>query len=201
MNVAPIFRIKLISIFCAVSLLVLLFWAKKELSRERHYYSSLKSVDVILPDSVPSINQASVDLAMALFSIDKYPEMLPPKLDKNLEHRGITSKQGMNDMVEVAIGPAAFTSWGLLGSTLAHEVEVHVKQSFFLIWLLDELGLDGTGIAERQAYGFELDHARRFSLGNEDKFSINDTMNFYYPIEHGMAAKSQKTAGRLLSMP
>ena len=85
--------------------------------------------------------------------------------------------------MEVTVGPAAFESWGLLGSTLAHELEVHCQQNFTYIRLLDLLGLDGTLKAEREAYQHELSNAGRFHLGEVERENIKATMDFYYPVE------------------
>src|SRR5690606_19202846 len=106
----------------------------------------------------------SIDLAIAMFGIEVPASAEWPVLDKKIEDRGLTTRGAFMDKAKVTIGPAAFTSWALLGSTLAHELEVHCQQNFLFIYLMDLVGLDGTGEAERQAYRHELTNAKRFSL-------------------------------------
>jgi hypothetical protein len=84
---------------------------------------------------------------------------------------------------KVFVGPTAFSSWGMLGSTLAHEVEVHCRQNFPLIVLKDQLGLDGTVEAEREAYEYEIQNAGRFGLDHRDQNLIAATVEYYYPRE------------------
>jgi hypothetical protein len=127
------------------------------------------------------VSQASIDLALVLFGIEVPSTADHPQLDVELRDRGLTSRAAFMDKAHVTVGPAAFTSWGLLGSTLAHELEVHCHQNFLAIYVMDLLGLDGTGAAERQAYVHELRNARRFSLEVADAQMIADTVDYYYP--------------------
>jgi hypothetical protein len=92
----------------------------------------------------------------------------------------------------VLIGPAAFDSWALLGSTLAHEILVHCQQNFFLISVMDLLHLDGTGAAERQAYEYELSHAQQFGLSEDDQELVAATVAYYYPF-----SQTKKSVGNL----
>ncbi|RYZ81305.1 MAG: hypothetical protein EOP04_24245 [Proteobacteria bacterium] len=102
-----------------------------------------------------------------------------------LEDRGLTTLNGYGKKLEVTIGPAAFTSWAVLGSTLAHEVEIHCNQNFSLIRMKDMLGLEGTNGAEREAYMHELSNSDRFKLKEADQASIRETMEYYYPAREG----------------
>lgn len=155
--------------------------ARREIAAKEAFESGLRRVRVTPPPGAPTVSQDSIDLALALFGIELPPSASAPRLDENLRDRGLTSRAAFMEKAEVTIGPAAFTSWGLLGSTLAHELEVHCQQNFLLISVMDAIGLDGTGEAERQAYIHELRNARRFGLGHEDAELIADTMEYYYP--------------------
>ena len=102
-------------------------------------------------------------------------------MDRTISERGITTKASLEKNLSVVVGPSAFKSWSLLASTLSHEIEVHCKQNFLFVRLLDSLGLHGTIAAERQAYQYEIDHSVRFGLSDSEKAAIKDTMEFYYP--------------------
>ena len=152
-----------------------------EVQEQRAYRRAAALIAVKAPDGVPAANQASVDLAMAINGIELPAGAAAPTFDPNLRDRGLTTRGAFMEQAKVTVGPAAFTSWGLLGSTLAHEIEVHCQQNFLAIYVMDAIGMDGTGEAERQAYIHELRNAKRFGLVTEDAELIADTMEYYYP--------------------
>ena len=171
----------------ALVLLALGYQARSSLDEERDFRRSLAKVPTIAPEAPPEIGQDSIDLAMVLYGIEVPKGVTRPEFDRELHDRGMTTRGAFFGQARVTIGPAAFTSWGLLGSTLAHELEVHCRQNFLAIYLLDLVGLDGTGEAERQAYAHELKQARRFGLDIPDAEMIAETMNFYYPEKPRLA--------------
>jgi hypothetical protein len=140
-----------------------------------------KVVKIKPPGSRPMLGQASVDAALVMFDIQVPENAERPRFDPDLDDRGLTTLRGWGRKLEVTVGPSAFTSWGLLGSTLAHELEVHCQQNFALIRLKDLFGLPGTMLAERAAYQHELDNADRFHLNQVERMNIQATMDFYYP--------------------
>jgi len=146
------------------------------------FLQAMDKVNVAVPDSAPAISQHSIDIAVALYGIKVPARALQPKLDDDLEDRGLTTRRIGDDKVSVYIGPSAFSSWALLGSTLAHELEVHCNQNFFMIHLMDSLGMDGTGEAERQAYLYEVVNKKRFGLAEAEAQQIRQTMDYYYPL-------------------
>lgn len=156
-------------------------WAKKEEQVRSGLWADMQDVEVILPDNYPTLNVDSLEVAMAMFGIENPTNVLPLKVDETMYDRGLTSSVSFSNVTEVTIGYAAFENWSILGSTLAHEVEIHSQQNFFLIWAMDTLGLHGTLHAERVAYNHELNDAERFGLNSEDKTMIAETMNYYYP--------------------
>jgi hypothetical protein len=131
--------------------------------------------------TAPVLSQASIDRAVEMFQIRIPEHVNGPTFDPSLADRGLTMKRGVLGKVSVTIGPDAFSSWPLLGSTIAHEVEVHCRQSFVAIHLMDIAGLDGTGIAEREAYAYEIKYAQRFGLTPYDMDLIKSTSSYYYP--------------------
>lgn len=131
--------------------------------------------------SSPTLSQESINTAIQYFKIKIPANINTPTFDPNLPDRGLTIRRGSMSKPIVTIGPDAFSSWALLGSTLAHEVEIHCRQNFIAIHLMDLAGIDGTGFAEREAYGYELRHAKRFGLAPYDQDLIRSTANYYFP--------------------
>ena len=155
---------------------------KQQARKESHLSTNRDTA--MLAATKPEISQKNIDIALKVFNITIPNNTNHPVLDFSLKDRGITQKTGWLTPLEVYIGPEAFTSWGILGSTLAHELEVHCQQSFTWINLLDLLGFRGTEIAERSAYLHEVTNARRFGLSEHEVNSITMTMDFFYPDSH-----------------
>jgi len=101
---------------------------------------------------------------------------------QNLDYRGLTIPGNIIYKTKILLGPEAFVSWGILGSTLAHEIEIHCKQNVYLIILKDLLNLDGTKYAEREAYSHEINNKERFNLTDEEVNSIEEVMNQFYSL-------------------
>lgn len=154
-------------------------WQANEKSKQ--FRESWESVLVKPPQNPPELSQDSIDLAMVMFGIKLSPGAAYPRFERDLVDRGVTVKSNFLDHNRVGIGPAAFRSWGLLGSTLAHELEVHCEQSFLAVWFLDWMGLGGTELAERHAYLHEIKNKKRFGLKGSEVAMIAETLDFYYP--------------------
>lgn len=151
--------------------------ARENQSRSR----VLKTAMVPAVEGQPSVSQESIDKAVTAFQIKVPNNVAGPKLDMSLLDRGLTTRRGALSQITVTIGPDAFSSWSMLASTISHEVEVHCRQNFFAIHLMDLAGMDGTGQAEREAYRYELRNAARFGLAPYDQDLIRSTVNYYYP--------------------
>ncbi|MEY4066658.1 MAG: hypothetical protein RIR26_2866, partial [Pseudomonadota bacterium] len=152
-------------------------------------------------------DQESVLTALTMYSIRVPQHVDGPAFDSELADRGLTTGGLILPNKRVTVGPAAFTSWGVLGSTLAHEIEVHVPQSFFMVVARDTIQNkwtdlrrlagrvvptlapsakevfenDGTWRAEREAYLHEIKNAKRFGLSEEEISSIWRVMDYFYP--------------------
>lgn len=181
--------------------------SKIEANALGRFVQGMQVVQVSPPSRPPVPGQEDLEIAMALFSIATPRGVAAPLFDPDLDDRGLTTGATFFGMKEVSIGPAAFSSWAVLGSTLGHEIEVHGRQSFGRIALYDKfqpflqkvstLGLDfilpqkrgeltselgfGTWAAEREAYQYELNHATRFGLSEIEVRLIRQVMNTYYP--------------------
>ncbi len=188
--------------------------------RYENFKEGLKQVEISAPQSQPSTSQESIDFAMALFSIDLPQTVKGPKFDSKLEDRGLTTGGVLGVQKKVTIGPAAFTSWAILGSTLGHEIEIHARQSFLKIisgdrlskvkWearklagvlvsnlkpsVQEEFEEEGTWKAERDAYMYEVNSAKRFNLTEEELSSILYVMDYYYPAKKNASSKDQNEA-------
>ena len=149
----------------------------KKLSKERitidnsQLFTSIR----ISPSYELHPNQQNLDFAMDIFSIDKPDHVEGPILNHQIRDRGLTFGSGLGTKRRVEIGRPAFMSWGVLGSTLGHEIEIHCKQSFLIIWLSELLQLSGTVYAEREAYEYEEQMAERFGLSESEKAQIRYT--------------------------
>lgn len=154
--------------------------ARSSLAAQEDFFRGMSQIRVMPPAEPPRLNQESIDIALAIFNITVPEGVEHPTLDLSIVDRGLTTLTHKGKLV-VTVGPGAFTSWGLLGSTLAHEIEVHCQQNFAMIRLMDMFGLEGTHKAEREAYHHELEQADRFFLSAEDRLSIAQTMEYFYP--------------------
>ncbi|MGE0174279.1 MAG: hypothetical protein AB7T49_15895 [Oligoflexales bacterium] len=172
-----------LTLLCALTAVVALLVAKKSLSEEDRFIDGLSRVEVVPPDTRPAMSQDSINLALVMFNIEVPENARHPILDPFLVDRGRTTLYGYSEKLEVAVGPNAFTSWSILGATLAHELEVHCHQSFALIRLLDSAGLLGTENAEREAYLHELSGSRRFHLTAQEQENISQTLDYFYPTQ------------------
>ena len=157
------------------------FSANQEIDSRDLFEAEMAQVRVLPPEGKPEVSQESIDLAVAIYGIKIPNSASKPKLDMNLKDRGLTSRGAYIEKADVTIGPAAFSSWSLLASTLGHELEVHCNQNFLFVYLMDVMRLDGTGSAEREAYIYELRNAKRFGLDIVDADMIAETMEYYYP--------------------
>lgn len=194
--------------------------AVREVHAHAAYLKAIAEVEVVAPEASPDFNQESVDIAMVMFSIDHPHTVDSPRYDPALEDRGLTTGGLILPHKTVTVGLTAFTSWAVSGSTLAHEIEIHVDQSFFKIvatdylmgWQMSARRLagksvpalkpsakesfenDGTWAAEREAYMYEIRNAKRFGLTNEELSSIWRVMDFYYPNRKNNSANSHLSA-------
>ena len=137
------------------------------------------SADV--PYGDPQLGQDAINMAIDLFEIQIPKNVKGPFFSSKLEDRGLTLRRGVLSDAIVYIGPEAFSSWSLLGSTLAHEIEIHCRQNFLAIHFQNLSGFDGTGMAEREAYNYELHQAERFGLSAYERDLIRSTMSYFYP--------------------
>jgi len=149
-------------------------------SEEAKFWKAMAKVKVIPPPGAPSAGQASIDLAVIMFGIKVPPNVTGPTFDPSVRDRGITTTNPFFVNSVVRIGPAAFDSWSILASTLAHELEIHCNQRMVFVLALDRLGFDGILAAEQQAYRYELRNAQRFGTNEIDRQAIEDTMNMEY---------------------
>jgi hypothetical protein len=191
-----------------------------ESAQRQRYQSDISKVEVVPPAGAPPQTQASIQTALQMFSIHVPASVEGPYFDAQLDDRGLTTGGLILPQKRVTIGPAAFTSWAVLGSTLAHEIEVHVEQSFLKVVLQDQvtqmyydgrrtLGRwvpelapsaqelfenDGTWKAERDAYMYELSNARRFGLSKAEVASIWRVMDYFYPNKNGSSSEAHLSA-------
>jgi hypothetical protein len=168
---------------CCLSVIVTLLLAEDRMMSKPQLVGQDSYTPVMLAANKPVISQKSIADAIRLFKIKLPEKIIGPTLDLTLQDRGMTSREGYFSRPEVRIGPTAFASWAVLGSTLAHEIEVHCHQNFMKIAALEKIGMRGIDRAERTAYSYELLNSERFGLTSFEQEQIQDTMNRFYPID------------------
>lgn len=158
--------------------------AQAEHYAREDFFSRSVEIPVEAPDTRPEPGQDALDLAIMIFNVSVPDSVATLTYDSDLTDRGKTITNLILRDVHIKIGPAAFSSWAMLGSTLAHEVEIHANQNFLLIYFMDRLGMHGTESAERLAYHYELANVRRFGHTDSELRSINDILAINYPREY-----------------
>ncbi|MEI6832908.1 MAG: hypothetical protein WCL28_02860 [bacterium] len=162
---------------------------KESQARANQLKNNVTDAVAELPYGDPEIGQAAINTALNAFGIQIPKNVKGPFFSEKLEDRGLTLKRGVMADSIVYIGPEAFSSWSLLGSTLAHEIEIHCRQNFLAIHFQNISGFDGTGIAEREAYSYELHQAERFGLSEYERDLIRSTMAYFYPERENRLAQ------------
>ena len=174
-------RFLILSSFLVIS--ALLGMAHRQVRAQEARLATLRAAPVKAPGGLPAPGQAAIDRALALYHISVPNNTDHPTYDAELADRGLTSVGGMAGIFggkfQVTIGPAAFTSWALLASTLAHEIEGHCHQKVGLVMLLQK-----ENEAEREAYQLELNGAKRFGLSSLELADISEVKEFYYPLKN-----------------
>jgi hypothetical protein len=144
-------------------------------------------LNVETPQFKPDFTMESVNYAIHKYNI-QFPKhgLASLTLNEDMDDRGTTAGYSGGLQKSVQLGPNAFISWSILGSTLAHEIEVHARQNFLKI-ALQEMYLPkfvfrctGECACEYEAYTHELENAERFSLTAEEKIGILSIRNEFY---------------------
>jgi hypothetical protein len=82
--------------------------------------------------------------------------------------------------VRVEIGDAAFGSAGQLGSTIGHEVEVHVNRQLARGVYYPPSDEQGTLLQEVEAYDYELASTERYGLGPDEVKVLRQRRAIHY---------------------
>jgi hypothetical protein len=132
---------------------------------------------------IPPVSQESIDIAVKSFKIKIPWNTFHPKLDKQMSRNilGLSYTNALLNYCVVTIGPQAFESWGQLGTTLAHEIEVHCNQNHVqAVWDTINNRSPITRL-EREAYTYTLLSERRFYLTDREYMGILMVMEYHYP--------------------
>ena len=125
----------------------------------------------------PKVSQESINQAIKMYNIQVPSNTAWPVIDFAEQNRGLATYKPNSSPFTclVTVGPSAFSSWGVLGSTLAHELEGHCSQNLFLIGLTEtEL------LAEQEAYSIELSGVDRFKLTQQEVQMIQEILVVWY---------------------
>ena len=191
-----------IPFFFIFSMFYCLFLQLNEQNKYEELQNKMMAIPVIYPTRAPIVSNDSIGLAIALFSIDTPNSINSTTYSSNIPYRGLTIGNCLAPFKEVLIGNMAFENWGILGSTLGHEIEIHGNQSFLKIEFLNyiysletfpeklitifipkfkltsygELGY-GSYNAEKEAYSFEINSKKRFNLSNHQVNLIRNVLD------------------------
>lgn len=145
----------------------------------------------------PTISDESVQMAIEAFSIKAPKTCLPIKINKDATtYRGITERRAWWDSAKVTLGAPAFSSWAILGSTLAHEIEAHCAQPFAIFHALDAIHSDlGTSLAEVLAYNIEAKQKDRFNLSESEVHEVESYRILYLSQLPDWAISALKLVG------
>lgn len=116
--------------------------------------------------------QEAIDKAIKYYKIDTSKTKSVTYDPKN-KGEAVTSKDGT-----VKIGDKAFSSPNWLGSSIGHEVEIHVnEQAKKGNWYT---GTQGTALQEVQAYDYEIANAKRYGTSKKDIADLKARRAAYY---------------------
>lgn len=131
----------------------------------------------------PDVSQESIEIAMDFYQIKMNPNRCKRPRLANVETktRGVVMTSFWRNLLTIPdavfIGEAAFSSWAMLASTLAHELEVHCVQNVNNFELFDD---DLVSLLEKEAYHYEILNQKRFGLTPLEVLRIESTINRYY---------------------
>src|SRR5713101_4733525 len=119
-----------------------------------------------------AMRQRAIDEAIKHFGIDT-SKTKSVTYDPTVSGEAVTSSDA-----KVRVGDAAFRSPEWLGSSVGHEVEVHVnEQAAKGKWYT---GPEGTNIQEVQAYDYEIANAKRYGTSPADVADLEKRRKDYH---------------------
>ena len=153
-------------------------------------------------EGIPGVSQESIDKAIKNFEIKVPLFALYPRLDEQMFHaNGQAYLMSLFHICKPTIGPGAFSSWGKLASTIAHEVEVHCNQNLWRAQIDELTGNSVVSKLEREAYMYTILDAKRFQLTENEIMTLTLTMETYYPAgdQDGQGSSTEEAEERTIS--
>jgi hypothetical protein len=116
------------------------------------------------------VKQAAIARAIEAYNIDV--RSVPFGVHYSV-HGGMREREGatyldQDGTIRVEIGDEAFRSAAQLGSTIGHEVEVHVNRQIVKQVFYPQSDEQGTLIQEVEAYDYELANKDRYGLSHDE---------------------------------
>jgi hypothetical protein len=116
--------------------------------------------------------QEAIDKALKHYNIDT-SNTKSVKYDSTVKGEAVASKDGT-----IRVGDDAFASPGWLGSSLSHEIEIHINQQAKKgNWYT---GPQGTALQEVQAYDHEIANAKKHGLTKAEVKDLKKRRKSYY---------------------
>jgi hypothetical protein len=128
------------------------------------------------------LKQAAIEHAIVAYGIDV--SAVPSGVHYS-PHGAMRDREGVtlvdrDGTLRVLVGDLAFGSAGWLGSTIAHEVEVHVNRQIAKGAQARAGDEQGQSIDEVEAYDFELAGQARFGLGGDEQRLVRQRRAAFY---------------------
>ncbi|MCF6257673.1 MAG: DUF6531 domain-containing protein [Gammaproteobacteria bacterium] len=134
-----------------------------------------EEIEKLMKSTNPVDRQKAIDEAIILYKIDTVG-IKSITYDPTLTHNGVASFDGTVKIGKAAFAASATAGW--LGSTIAHEGEIHIiQQANKKLWWGDE---QGTALQEVQAYDHEINKAKRFGLTETEVADLKWERKGYY---------------------
>ena len=128
------------------------------------------------------LKQAAIDRAIAVYAIDvrAVPTGVHYSPHGRMRDRDGATLVDRDGTLRVQIGDGAFRSAGWLGSTIAHEVEVHVNRQVAKGRRPSPSDEQAAWLDEVEAYDFELASEARFGLRPEESRQVRQRRTVFY---------------------
>ena len=133
---------------------------------------------------VARLKQAAIRRAVEVYGIDlrRVASGVQYSPHGNMREREGATILDADGTIRVVIGDSAFRSAAWLGSTIAHEIEVHVDRQIARGVHYPPSNEEGTLIQEVEAYDHELAGTDRFGLSQDEIRSLKQRRAGFYRV-------------------
>lgn len=150
---------------------------KKRISELKKRISELSTDEQNARTRAGELKQQAIEFAIKVYQID-VTKAKKVVYDSSVIGEALTVPGHRGEPPTIRVGNQAFSSAPMLGSTLAHESEIHVgKQERRGRWYNDPIGKP---LQEVEAYDFEIASHERFDLSSKDLADLQARRKHHY---------------------